>query len=415
MTDVVSIVDGLDLVVGLAQDHLHPDDLRTARGSALTARGRVGHLGSTLVLAMLGGTGAGKSSLLNAIAGERIASTSAMRPHTMEPLAWIPTRAEASLRALLDRLEIRERVEQNRFPDLAMLDMVDVDSLVVSHRRRVEYLLPSIDVGVWVFDPVKYADAVVHKEFIAPNAHAADRLVFVLNQVDIMSADERSLMRDHLVALLIADGIERPVVFEVAADPIEGGPVGIDALVDHLVGRLDEKRVHLGRIIEDIRRAARVVAGATGIARGGSLDFERRWDAFREETVTRLAVDGPAVVAFEEALRSLDQVILRLSVDAGGPFGMRIRQSFGPDRLDAELRGAVDIMESIVPRGRSGDALDPERRAEAAEVLDAQLQARIGAPLREIIWERASLSAVVAGLAVDTTMAEADLLGVTPE
>jgi hypothetical protein len=400
MTDVVSIVDGLDLVVGLAQDHLHPDDLRTARGSALTARGRVGHLGSTLVLAMLGGTGAGKSSLLNAIAGERIASTSTVRPHTMEPLAWIPTSAEASLRALLDRLEIWERVEHDRFPDLAMLDMIDVDSLVVSHRRRVEYLLPSIDVGVWVFDPVKYADAVVHKEFIAPNAHAADRLVFVLNQVDIVAADERDMMRDHLVELLIADGIERPVVFEVAADP---------------VGRLDEKRVHLSRIIEDIRRATRAVAGATGIARGGSLDFERRWHAFREETVARLAVAGPAVVAFEEALRSLDQVILRLSVDAGGPFGTRIRQSFGPERLDAELRGAIDIMESIVPRGRRGDAVDPERRGEAAEVLDAQLQARIGAPLREIIWERASLSAVVAGLTVDTTMAEADLLGVPLE
>jgi hypothetical protein len=72
-------------------------------------------------------------------------------------------------------------------------------------------------------------------------------------------------------------------------------------------------------------------------------------------------------------------------------------------------------MESIVPRGRRGDAVDPERRGEAAEVLDAQLQARIGAPLREIIWERASLSAVVAGLTVDTTMAEADLLGVTLE
>jgi hypothetical protein len=415
MTDVVSIVDGLDLVVGLAQDHLHPDDFGAARGSALTARGRVGHLGSTLVLALLGGTGAGKSSLLNAIAGERIASTSAVRPHTMEPLAWIPTKAEASLRALLDRLEIEERVEQDRFPEVAMIDMIDVDSLVVSHRRRVEHLLPSIDVGVWVFDPVKYADALVHKEFIAPNAHAADRLVFVLNQIDMVAVDERAMMRDHLVELLIADGIDRPVVFEVAADPVEGGPVGVDALVDHFVSRLDEKRVHIGRIIEDIRQAARAVAAATGIARGGSLDFERRWDAFREETVARLAVDGPAVAAFEETLRSLDQLILRLSVDAGGPFGMRIRQTFGPDRLDAELRGAIEVMESIVPRGRRGETLDPERRPKAAGVLDAQFQARIGAPLREIIWERASLSAVVAGLAVDATMAEADLLGVTPE
>jgi len=415
MTDVVSIVDGLDLVVGLARDHLHPDDLSAARGSAVAARSRVGHLGSTLVLALLGGTGAGKSSLLNAIAGRPVASTSAIRPHTVDPLAWVPESAETSLGSLLDRLGVQQRIEQDRFPDLAVLDMTDVDSLVASHRRRVEELLPSIDVGVWVFDPVKYADAVVHKEFIAPNAAAGDRLIFVLNQVDRMPDDERALMLDHLVELLVADGIEHPVVFEVAADPDEGDPVGIGELVAHLDERLDEKRVHLGRILEDIRRTARAVAGATGIAKGGPLDFERRWDAFREGLVSRLALSGPSVAVYEEALRSLDQLILRLSVDAGGPFGTRIRQTFDPDRLDRELRGALDIMESLVPRDRAGASPEPDRRAEAAEVLDGQIQARIGAPLREIVWERASLAAVVAGLSVDATMAEADLLGVTPE
>jgi len=416
MTDVVAIVDGLDLVVGLAEDHLHPDDLRAARGSALTARGRVGHLGSTLVLALLGGTGAGKSSLLNALAGEKVASTSAVRPHTSEPLAWVPRSGGASLRFLLDRLEVHDRVEQDRFADLAVLDMLDVDSLVVSHRRRVEQLLPAVDIGVWVFDPLKYADALVHKEFIAPNAHAADRLIFVLNQIDLVPADERAMLRDHLVELLIADGISRPIVFEVAADPPAGKPVGIDALVEHFERRLDEKRVHLGRIIEDVRRVARAVAGAAGVAGGGSLDFEARWDAYRNRTVAELAVNGSTVAGYEEALRSLDQLILRLSADAGGPFGTRIRQSFGPDRLDAELSGSIELMEVVVPRGQRADGpLDPERRAEAADILDAQLQARIGAPLREIIWERASLSAVVTGLAIDASVAESDLLGVAPE
>jgi hypothetical protein len=416
MTDVVSIVEGLDLVVGLAQDHLHPDDVRAARGSALTARGRVGHLGSTLVLALLGGTGAGKSSLLNALAGERVASTSAVRPHTTETLAWIPGSAESSLRLLLDRLEIEDRVEQDRFPDLAVLDMTDVDSLVASHRRRVEELLPAIDVGVWIFDPLKYADPIVHQELIASNAHAADRLIFVLNQIDTVPPHERAMLRDHLIDLLIADGIPHPIVFEVAADPPSGPPTGIEMLVDHLDYRLDEKRIHLSRIIEDVRRVARAVAGATGIGGGGSLDFEARWDAYRTRTVAELAVHGPTVTVYEEAMRSLDQLILRLSVDAGGPFGTRIRQSFGPDRLDTELRQAVDLMEGAVPRSRRGHgALDPERRAEAADILDGQLQARIGAPLREIIWERAALSAMVTGLAIDASMAESDLIGVVPE
>jgi hypothetical protein len=373
----------------------------------------VGHLGSSLVLALLGGTGAGKSSLLNALAGHHVASTSAVRPHTTEPLAWIPRDAETSLRLLLDRLEIDHRVEQDRFADLAVLDMIDVDSMIIAHRRRVEELLPEIDVGVWVFDPVKYADAAVHKDFIAPNAHAADRMIFVLNQIDTVAVDEREMVRGHLIELLMTDGIAHPIVFDVAAAPPSGPPIGIDALVEHLGRRLDEKQVHLGRIIEDIRRATRAVAGATGVTKGGSLDFERRWEDFRATAVTQLAAHGPTVVVYEEARRALDQLILRLSADAGGPFGTRIRQSFSPARLDAELRGAIETMERIVPRERG--VMVPERQAAAADVLDIEFQARIGAPLREIIWDRASLSAVLVGLAVDASMAESELLAVAPE
>jgi hypothetical protein len=418
MTDVVSVVEGLDLVVSLAEGHLHPDDLASVRRAARTAHNRVGHLGGTLVMALLGGTGAGKSSLLNALAGERVASTSAVRPHTTEPLAWVPVGAEPSLATLLESLAVTRITTQTSFPGVAVIDMTDVDSLVAGHRRRVEELLPAVDVAVWVLDPLKYADTLLHEEFIAPSADASDRLIFVLNQVDLIAPDERAMIRDHLVDLLIADRIRRPKVFEVAADPPGGERMGIDALVNHIRGRLDEKRVHLGRVIEDARRTARAVAGAAGIGGGGSLDFEKRWDQFRSAATAVLSVRGATVAAYEEALRSLEQLILRLSAIAGGPFGMRMRQTFTPDRLDTELRGAVELMEAMVPRieGKGGEPgpISPERRAEAADTLDAQLQARIGAPLREIIWERASLAAVVAGLAVDASMAEAQL-GVAQE
>lgn len=413
MTDVASVVEGLDLVVGLAEGHLHPDDFEAVRRAAITARHRVGHLGATLVMALLGGTGVGKSSLLNALAGERVASTSAVRPHTTEPLAWIPEGAEASLMNLLESLGVTSVKRQSKFPGLAVLDMTDVDSLESSHRRRVENLLPVVDVGVWVLDPLKYADALLHDEFIAPSADASDRLIFVLNQVDTIPVDERAMIRDDLIEVLLADGVVRPKVFEAAADPPFGSRIGIDVLSAHLRSRLDEKRVHLGRVIEDARRTARAVAGAAGVSGGGSLDFEKRWNDFRATTVSAMSVRGSTVAVYEEALRSLEQLILRLSAIAGGPFGLRVRQTFTPERLDVELQGAVDVMEGLVPRiegkdGRPGP-IDPEQRADAAEILDTQLQARIGAPLREIIWERASLAAVVAGLAVDASMAEVHL------
>jgi hypothetical protein len=406
MTDVGSLVDGLDLVVGLADGHLHPDDLERARRAARDARNRVGHLGSTLVAALLGGTGVGKSSLLNALAGERVASTSPVRPHTTDPLAWVPEQAEPALGELLDGLGISRRHAQRRVPGMAILDMTDVDSVEFRHRRRVEEILPVVDVGIWVLDPLKYGGDSLHRQFLVPLAAAADRMVFVLNQIDLVPPDERGLMRSHLVELLKADGFARPVVLEVAADPPIGPRLGIDALFSHLTSRLDEKRVHLGRVVEEARAAAHRVAAATGVTAGGSLDFEERWLEVRTAVVSSLADSDAGVAEVEESLRSVEHLIGFLSAAAGGIFGLRTRQVFNPDRVEAEVRAAIATMEASVPR--QSDPTGVRREARTA-ILDAELQERIGAPLRRLLWERASLSAVVAGLAVDSAIAESRL------
>jgi predicted GTPase len=91
-----------------------------------------------------------------------------------------------------------------------MIDMTDIDSLEESHRRKVEEVLPAVDVAVWVLDPLKYADTLLHEEFITPTVDASDRLIFVLNQIDTIPPDERSMIRDHLIGLLVADGIVGP-------------------------------------------------------------------------------------------------------------------------------------------------------------------------------------------------------------
>jgi hypothetical protein len=168
-------------------------------------------------------------------------------------------------------------------------------------------------------------------------------------------------------------------VFEVAADPPSGRRLGIEALVDHIRGRLDEKRVHLGRVIEDARRTARAVAGAAGVSGGGSLDFEKRWEQFRAATVPGLAMRGSTVAAYEEALRSLEQLILRLSAIAGGPFGMRMRQTH-PDRLDASRGHRRDGESSLGKGGALGDRPGTARQAADSSTPNA---GRIGAPLRD--------------------------------
>ena len=410
MADVIKVVEDLDLVVELSEGHLHPDDVAGLRRTAVAVREQAGHLGTTLVLALVGGTGAGKSSLLNALAGERIASVSAVRPHTHEPLAWIPADPEPSLVHLLDRLRISERVPQDRFPGIAVLDLADVDSVEEGHRRRVESLLPDIDVVVWVLDPVKYADPRLHRDLIAPLADSARRFVFVLNRSDTVSPAALADVRDDLHRRLYEDGVIDPDIFVVAADPPSGEPKGVDALAAHVEGRLDEKRIRLGKLIADARAAARRVAGAAGVTDGGSLDFENRWKRVRTAAADTLARGGPTLGSVEETLCAIEDLVGHLSVEAGGSFGTRIRHTFTPERIESELHEAIDVMESLVdrPRDRDGrpEPLGGEEGDRASRTLDDELQQRIGAPLRKVLWERASLSSVVASLAVDATEAE---------
>ena len=397
MSDIIKVVEGLDFVVSLAAGHVHPDDLDSARSTATAARSRAGHLGSTMVLALVGGTGSGKSSLLNAVAGEQIASTSPVRPHTAEPLAWIPAGAEPSLRVLLDRLGVEHRVSHTLFAELAILDMTDVDSIATEHRDRVEQLMPDVDVAVWVLDPVKYSDPALHQTLISPLAGSSDRVIFVLNKVDQLDEQGLDVVVAHLRTLLAEDGFSDPVIFGVAAAPPDSEPRGMEALAAHLSARLDEKRVHVGKIIDDARRAAQAVAGAAGVTRSGSLDFEERWLSVREAIVTDVVTRGGA--ATFEALRLLEVFILGLSTDAGGVFGQRIRQTFREDVVEAELVGAMRGVES---------SSDP------GSALDEGLQERFGVPLRTLLWERASLAAVVAGLSVDAMMVDESLGRTSP-
>src|SRR5207249_10349893 len=141
-------------------------DAARARGVRERAGARLGFEGSAYVLALVGGTGVGKSSLLNALAGDVISPASARRPTTDAPVAWVASSARRETAPLLDWLGVREIRDHDTggFGDVAILDLPDVDSTTPEHRARVDELLPRVDAVVWVADPEKYRDAVLHDD-----------------------------------------------------------------------------------------------------------------------------------------------------------------------------------------------------------------------------------------------------------
>ena len=102
---------------------------------------------------LVGGTGVGKSSLLNALAGATVSTASVRRPTTSEPVAWVPAADRDGLAPLLAWLgvdDVREH-EADGLRSVAILDLPDMD-LVQTHRERVEARAPKVDAVAWVTD-----------------------------------------------------------------------------------------------------------------------------------------------------------------------------------------------------------------------------------------------------------------------
>ncbi|NCD18944.1 MAG: ABC transporter [Actinobacteria bacterium] len=217
------------------------------------------------VVALMGATGSGKSSLFNALVGEQLARTAATRPTTRRPLAasWGEGASE-----LLDWLDVPERTLR---PDdgsgLVLLDLPDIDSTELDHREIAHRMAEVVDVLVWVLDPQKYADAVVHQQYLQPMAAHAEVTMVVLNQADRVSeAEVASIMRD-LRRLLAADGMESVEMHAVSA--LTGA--GVDDLRTRVHAIAASKKARLARAHADLVRAARHLDAAAGGAAAGEI------------------------------------------------------------------------------------------------------------------------------------------------
>jgi len=230
------------------------------------------------VVGFFGATGSGKSSLMNALAGEAIARTHVRRPTTSAPLAavWNPRGASA----LLDWLQVSDRRIMDRpfAPgqelSLIVLDLPDFDSVALEHRAIAERLAGQVDVLVWVVDPQKYADAVIHRDFIAPLATHASVTTAVLNQVDRLPPDEVGHVVESLRGLLRGDGLDGVQVLPVSATT----GAGIDELRTRIARFAAERKAASERLAADVRGvAARLEhAGAPGSLRSADVQALER-------------------------------------------------------------------------------------------------------------------------------------------
>src|SRR5919202_408193 len=107
---------------------------------------RVRDLDAPLVAVLLGSTGAGKSSILNGLAGRLVSPSGVVRPTTRRPVVLLaPEHVDAFmggkvLAALADTDRLELAVDSAAFPGIALVDASDLDSVKAANRAMAEEL-----------------------------------------------------------------------------------------------------------------------------------------------------------------------------------------------------------------------------------------------------------------------------------
>ena len=339
-------------------------DATTASSVRETARTRLGFPSDVYVLALAGGTGVGKSTLLNAIAGQEVSKVSARRPTTAEPVAWVPADRHHELSGLLTWLgvtQVREH-EATSLRELAVLDLPDFDSIAPEHRVRVDALLPRVDAVAWVVDPEKYKDDVVHDSYLRTFAPRLRHQLVVLNRSDLLSAEDAMRVSDDMRTQLRRDGLAD---VDVAITHARDGAAGVVEFRRWLDSGVEAKRVIASRVAAEGQQAVRELATRAGVAEGEATPLI---DPARRERALAQVARGVLAVVDIPGLERQAVAATRLAARprGAGPFGHLTSWVY---RLTGRARASADpagYLRRWQLRGSLAPAIEPLRELIAA-------------------------------------------------
>lgn len=340
---------------------LEPRPAARAREVVDKVSQRTALVGGHTVVALAGATGSGKSSLFNALVGADVARVGQRRPTTSAPTAAVWGGEPAG--ELLDWLSVGTRHEvrdgATELDGLVLVDLPDFDSRESAHREEAQRVLELVDVFVWVTDPQKYADAVLHDDYVAVLREYGAVTIVVLNQVDRLRGEGQAQVAADLSRLLERDGLR---THEVIGTSTRTG-AGLDALRARLAEAVQHSDAARHRLGADLRTAAEGLGASVGQGEASIPDRSRG------ELVDALARSAGVPTVVDAVARDFR---MEAWASTGWPFTRWVR-GFRPAplrrlRLDRSLDGAPDITEQDVRAVLGRSSIPPPAPAARAAV-----------------------------------------------
>jgi hypothetical protein len=350
----------------------------------------------------------GKSSLLNALAGASVSAASARRPTTSTPVAGVPSRAAEALAPLLDWLAIAP-ADVRRHGDpasgaVAIVDLPDLDSIDLAHRARVDAALPRVDAVIWVTDPEKYHDALLHDELLRRWLPRLGRQLVVVNKADRLTAEDAERLRrdlDRDIGAVAAQagrrGDERPrVVVTSALGDAADDRVGLGELRGWLAANGEAKRVIRARLLATIRDTIAALAQAAGV--DPAADLAPVLGPAARRTAADAAGDALLRVVDLAALRRQATAATRARARArgAGPLGGITSRLFRWSGRQARVADPAAHLLRWRDRGTTGPAAGVVRAAlaEPLRIAPPSVRRRLAADADEVHLEAALSGAV---------------------
>ena len=359
-----------------------------------------------ILIALVGSTGAGKSTLMNSLVGMKVSATGIRRPTTNSPVlachpsdarwfaenVFLPTlpRVRQQGLAMPGRDGLLVLAASEGMPQgVALLDTPDIDSVVQAHREFAHQFLDASDLWLFMTSSSRYADAAVW-DLLQQARDRGAALAVVLSRVPEESARP---LTAHFDAMLAANGLSEARRFMIAETTLTEGalppavysPVRqwledtaireerrIAVLTQTMSGVLDTFRARIpalaGRAEEQLALRSELQAGAESAYAAGLAEID---EATRNGSLLR----GEILARWQEFTGTGDLLRMLQVRRAGRPAGRQRRRRI-PARakaLKTALRGGLETLVAAIADRAAEDVVTRWQEHPAGAALLDQL------------------------------------------